>query len=181
MPTSAKSAFLKSSSSDIRYDRSRRERVAACGEDLWLSALTRHSKLERADVDAAQGILEGMAGPRAPCLLCRSRPGSWSRDSLNNNPLSISLRTAGPETELGPAAAVTRHPVFCAFLCEPRAISPQCGRCIACSLRLYVLLALGGCALIDCRPSSARRCALARARGENFACAIRRHACRRCD
>lgn len=68
------------------------------------------------------------------------------------NPLSITLRAAGPETKLGPAAIVTRHPVLWAFLLWALSHIPPNGDAV--SLILFggmAMLALGGFIALDRR------------------------------
>lgn len=68
------------------------------------------------------------------------------------NPLSISVRMAGPKDELGPAAAVTRHPALWAVLLW--ALSHVVPNGDVVSLVLFggmTLLAIGGFAVIDRR------------------------------
>ncbi len=68
------------------------------------------------------------------------------------NPLSISLRRASPETEPGPAAVVTRHPVLWAFLLWALSHIPPNGDMV--SLILFgsmAMLALSGFAIVDRR------------------------------
>jgi uncharacterized membrane protein len=68
------------------------------------------------------------------------------------NPLSISLRAAGPGAEPGSAAAVTRHPVLWGFLLWAGSHIPPNGDVVA--LILFgglALLALGGFVAVDSR------------------------------
>ncbi len=68
------------------------------------------------------------------------------------NPLSISLRLADPQTQLGPAAVVTRHPVLWSFLLWAGSHVVPNGDVI--SLILFgsmVLLAIAGFVIIDRR------------------------------
>jgi uncharacterized membrane protein len=68
------------------------------------------------------------------------------------NPLSVSLRRAGPKTELGPAAAVTRHPVLWAFLLWALSHIAPNGDVV--SLILFggmAVFALGGLVAVDRR------------------------------
>ena len=68
------------------------------------------------------------------------------------NPLSISLRATRPETELGPVAAVTRHPVLWAFLLWAGSHVPPNGDVV--SVILFggmALLAIAGFAVVDRR------------------------------
>ena len=71
---------------------------------------------------------------------------------IEQNPLSISLRPADSETELGPAAAVTRHPVLWAFLLWAGSHIPPNGDIV--SLILFggmALLTIAGFAVVDSR------------------------------
>lgn len=68
------------------------------------------------------------------------------------NPLSISLRAAGPDAEPGPAAAVTRHPVLWGFFLWAASHIPPNGDVV--SLVLFggmAPLALSGMAVVDRR------------------------------
>ena len=68
------------------------------------------------------------------------------------NPLSISLRAASPDTQPGPAAAVTRHPVLWGFLLWAASHIPPNGDAV--SVILFggmTLLALGGFSVVNRR------------------------------
>lgn len=68
------------------------------------------------------------------------------------NPFSISLRACDPDTEPGPAAAVTRHPVVWAFLLWAASHIPPNGDAV--SLILFggmALLAIAGLGILDRR------------------------------
>jgi uncharacterized membrane protein len=68
------------------------------------------------------------------------------------NPLSVSLRKAGPKSELGPAAAVTRHPVLWAFLLWALSHIVPNGDVVSLTLfSTMALLAFGGLTMVDRR------------------------------